>query len=203
MRRRLVGIAAGAALFASALATGTASAAQQATWTIDPGGPFTGSAGVTLLTIQETGVELTCSSASAAGTLKSGSGVENPLGDLPAGGVKFNECTGPVGLTFTVDHLGTWHLNGSSYDAATGVTTGTLDDIEAVITGPGCDATVTGSVDITFTNDTEELTVLPNPTLLISRVDPTNNCLGLIEQGQHAIFDGTFVVAPGQTITSP
>jgi hypothetical protein len=201
MRRRLIGVAAaGVAIAGTVLMTGTASAA---TWTIDPGGPFNASAGVTLLTIQETGVELTCDSSTAAGTLKSGSGQENPIGTLSDDGVQFQNCTGPFGLTFTVNHEGEWHLNAATYDAATGVTTGTLDDISAIITGPGCDATVSGSVNVTFTNSTEELRVVNDPTLLIERVSDVDTCLGLIEQGQHAIFDGLFTVTPGQEISSP
>jgi len=201
MRRSLLGVAAaGVALAGTVLMTGTASAA---TWTIDPGGPFTAAAGETVLTVQESGVELVCESASAAGTLKSGSGQENPIGQLPDDGVLFNNCTGPLGLTFEVNHEGVWDLNGATYDAATGVTTGTLDNISAIITGPGCDATVSGSVNITFTNSTDVLRVLPDPTLLIERVDATNNCLGLIEQGQHSTFNGTFTVSPGQDISSP
>lgn len=201
MRRRLVGLAAvGVALAGTVLMTGTASAA---TWTVEPGGPINAAAGTTLLTIQESGVELTCDSSTAAGTLKSGTGLENPLGELPDDGVQFQNCTGPFGLTFTVNHEGSWFLNAATYDAATGVTTGTLDNISAIITGPGCDATVSGSVPITFTNSTEELRVVNDPTLLIERVSDVDTCLGLIEQGQHATFDGLFIVDPGQEITSP
>jgi hypothetical protein len=204
MRGRLIGaLAAGAALVASAAMAAPATAVP-ATWTVDPGGAFTGAAGTTVLEIQETGIQLSCVSANATGTAASGTGVSNPIATIPDGpGVEFNDCQGPFGLTFEVDHQGTWNLNGASYDAATGVTTGTIDDITAGISGPGCVATVTGSVDATFTNDTDVLRVLPNFTLLIASVDPANDCLGLIGEGQHASFDGAFTITPGLTVTSP
>jgi hypothetical protein len=178
--------------------SGTASAA---TWTITPGGPFTATAGTTLLEIQESGIQLSCVSASATGTLKSGTNLTNPLAQIP--GTQFTDCQGPFGLTFEVIHVGTWELNGVTYNAGTGVSTGTLDNIEADIVGPGCNATVTGSVPVTFTNSSDVLSVLPDFTLTVSFVDPANDCLGLINQGEHANFDGDFVLSPGQTVTSP
>ncbi|MCT2586077.1 hypothetical protein [Actinophytocola gossypii] len=204
MRRSVMGsLVAGLALAASATLAGTASA-QQATWTITPGGDFDGLAGETILTIQETGIQLFCSSSTAGGTAKSGSGQTNPLATIPeTGGIDFIDCQGPFGLTFEVEQVGDWTLNGSGYDAGTGVTTGTIDGITANIVGPSCNATVTGFVDATYTNGSAELAVTPNPTLDISYVDPNNTCLGLISEGQHATFDGTYEIDPALTVTSP
>lgn len=202
MRARLIGaLAAGAALVTTAVLAGPASA-DPATWTVTPGGAFTGAAGETILTT-ESGIELFCVSSTAAGTAASGTGLSNPLATIPDGpGVEFNDCQGPFGLTFTVDHIGTWHLNGASYDGSD-VTTGTLDDITANISGPACEATVTGSVNATFTNSTDVLSVAPDLTLTISFVDPNNDCLGLITQGETASFDGDYTITPGLTVTSP
>jgi hypothetical protein len=200
MRARLIGaLAAGAALAATAFITGSASA--DPTWTVSPGGSFTGTAGETDLTT-ESGVELFCSSSTASGTAQSGSGLSNPLATLPEGGVVFNDCQGPFGLTFEVSHVGTWNLNGVSYDGSD-VTTGNLDNITANISGPGCEATVTGAVNATYTNSTGVLSVLPDQTLTISSVDPNNDCLGLISQGEHAGFSGDYQISPALTVTSP
>jgi len=201
MRGRLLGaLAAGAALVASAMISGTASA-ELADWTVTPEGAFSGNAGTTILTIEETGIELACTSASVDGSADSGA---NPIATIPATpGIQFNDCQGPFGLTFEVTHVGTWDLNGVSYDAGTGVTIGTIDNITANISGPGCEATVTGYVDGTYTNSTAVLAVLPNYTLDISFVDPANDCLGLIEQGQHSSFNGSFTITPALTVTSP
>lgn len=199
MRNRLtVMLAAGAAMIASAVFVGPA-AAVPATWTIDPGGPFTGEAGVTVLTVEESGVQLSCESTGATGEAKSGAGHSNPLATITD--TDFRVCTGPFGLVFEVAHVGGWTLNGTTYDDATGVTTGTIDNIVADITGPGCIAQVTGMVDATYTNSTGELRIVPNYTLDISFVDETENCFGLINTGEHASFDGVFVVTPVQHIS--
>ena len=202
MRGRLIGaIATGVALVATTVLAGTASALPLV-WDVsrDDGGTngdFTGAAGVTVLTT-ESGIELSCESADAAGTANLGTGVANPIATLPAGSTQFNNCSGPFGLTFTVTHVGTWELHGDSY--ASDVTTGRITNIEADISGPFCEATVTGEVNATFTNSSDELAVLPDQTLTISYVDPANDCLGLITQGEAAGFSGTFAVTPGLTV---
>ncbi|MGB3439375.1 MAG: hypothetical protein WBA97_11550 [Actinophytocola sp.] len=189
------------ALVATTVFAGTASALPLV-WDVsrDDGGTgtaFTGVAGVTVLTTAS-GVELTCDSATAAGTANLGVGVSNPIATLPPGSTQFNECTGPFGLTFTVAHQGTWALNGGTY--ASGVTTGQITNIDADISGPFCEATVTGAVNATFTNSSNALAVLPAQTLTVSYVDPANDCLGLITQGEAAGFSGTFVITPGLTV---
>jgi len=200
MRGRLIGaLVAGAAMIAG-LVMAAPAAALPATWTVTPGGAFTGTAGTTVLRIQETGIQLTCRSATAAGTAKSGSGLSNPLATLPPGGVKFNTCSGPFGLTFTVAHVGTWNLNGVSYNATTGVTSGNLSNIVANISGPSCSASVSGSVNVTFTNSTDVLAVQPNYGLIFTSV---SGCLGLISTGQHASFSGSFAITPGLNVSSP
>jgi hypothetical protein len=187
----------------SAVVAGPA-AAQPATWTVSPGGPFQGTAGETLLEVQESGIQLSCVSSTADGIAQGGTGLSNPLATIPeTPGIVFNECSGPFGLSFEVTQVGDWALNGGSYDAATGVTTGTIDGITADIVGPGCNATVTGFVNVTYTNGTAALAVLPDFTLEVTFVDAANNCLGLINEGEHANFAGSYAVSPALTVTSP
>jgi hypothetical protein len=203
MRARLFGaLAAGAALIVSAGAAGTAAAAP-ATWTVEPGGAFSGTAGETLLEVQESGIQLSCASSTVDGVAASGTGLDNPLATIPQDpGIQFIDCSGPFGLTFEVEQVGDWVLNGVSYDGSD-VTTGTIDNINADIIGPGCNATASGSVNATFTNSTDVLSVLPDFTLVISFVDPDNSCLGLINEGEHANFSGDYQITPGLTGTSP
>lgn len=201
MRGRLIGaIATGVALVATTVIGGTASALPLV-WDVsrDDGGTsgdFTGAAGVTVLTT-ESGIVLTCDSADAAGTATLGTGLSNPIATLPEGTTQFNNCSGPFGLTFTVTHVGTWELHGDSY--AAGVTTGRITNIVANISGPACEATVTGEVPATFTNSSDELEVLPDQTLTLE-VDPDNDCLGLISSGEKAGFEGVFAITPGLTV---
>ncbi len=199
MRKRLIGaLVAGFAMVAAIVMSAPANAVP-ATWSVSPGGNFTGTAGTTVLRVQENGVQLTCRSASAAGTAKSGTGLSNPLATLPAGSTKFNTCSGPFGLTFTVTHNGVWTLNGVSYAAP--VTSGNLGNINATINGPGCLATVVGTVNATYNNSTKVLAT--NGSHYGLTFTSVSGCSGLIQTGYHASFSGSFTISPGMTVTSP
>jgi len=60
----------------------------------------------------------------------------------------------------------------------------TIDDIEVAISGPFCEGTVTGSADTTYDSVTGVLTVVSQSTT-VSYIDPDNDCLGLINEGEH------------------
>ncbi len=180
-----------------------------ATFTVTPGGSITATAGTTTLSDTKTGAVLTCASSSAAGSVKSGSGLSGSrIGSVAS--ISFNSCTGPLGLTFTVtsSHL-PWHLNAVSFNSSTGVTSGNISGIHAVLSGPSCSATVDGTsptknngkVAVTYTNSTGVLKVLPTGgNLHVFRV---SGCAGLIASGDPASFSGSYTVSPKQTITSP
>jgi hypothetical protein len=152
------------------------------TWTVSPGGTFRGTAGTTILAINN-GTQLTCRSSTVnAGTLvTSATGSPATLGTLPQGSVRFANCSGPFGLTFNVTHIGTWGLKGVTYDPATGVTRGVIDNISS-----------------------RQLAVLGGFTLTVTAVSPTASCLNLIHVGDTASFTGTYTADPltPQTITA-
>jgi hypothetical protein len=177
-----------------------------ATWTVHPGGAITAKAGTTTLKDTKTGSVLTCTSSSGKGTVKSGSGLSGAgIGSITALG--FTNCTGPLGLTFTVKttHF-PWKLNATSYKS--GVTTGTITGIHATLSGPGCSAVVdgtgasanNGSVTATYTNSTGKLATTGAGNLHIYNV---SGCSGLISSGDGSSFKGSYAVSPKQTITSP
>ncbi len=90
-----------AAVLAATLGVTPALAA--ATWTIKPGGAITATSGKVAVTDTTTGQVLACSSASASGTLKRGSGLPGShAGSLSA--VGFTNCGDQVtlGATYTV-----------------------------------------------------------------------------------------------------
>lgn len=60
----------------------------------------------------------------------------------------------------------------------------TIDDIEVDISGPFCEATVTGSAVVAYDSAIGVLTVVSQSTT-VTYVDPANDCLGLIVQGEH------------------
>ncbi len=140
------------------------------------------------------------------------------IGALAAGAALITSAVmaaGPAAAlpdTWTVDPGGAFHgvagetllevqESGIQLSCASSTADGTA--IEADIVGPGCNATVTGSVPVTFTNSTDVLSVQPEFTLVVTFVDPGNNCLGLINEGEHANFSGSYQITPGLTVTSP
>src|SRR5262249_50236223 len=131
------------------------------TFTIHPGGNITATAGVTTLKDTNTGSVLTCKTSNSTGTLKAGSGISGAnLGSIKT--LKFNTCTGPLNLTFTVTNSGfPWVLHGTAFNATTGVTTGNITGIKSHLSGPSCSADVAGTtattpgkVKVTYTNST-------------------------------------------------
>jgi len=205
MRKRIAGmLAIGIATLSTVVAVATPASAVPP-WTITPGGHTDGTAGTTNLTVQDPQsgeIQMTCASSTVGVDLESGASADNQLATIPPSpGIQFNNCLLAGFIEFSVQQVGVWTLNGSSYNAATGVTTGTIDNIVADISGPGCAATVEGSVNGTFNNGTDVLTVNPDQTLTVTSVDPVDNCLDLIHQGATAAFDGAYSVSPGQDIT--
>jgi hypothetical protein len=178
------------------------------TFTITPGGAITAKAGTTTLKDVNTGSVLSCTSSTSSGTLKKGSGVSGSnLGSITA--LSFSNCTGPLGLTFTVTNSGfPWTLSGTSYNAGTGTTTGFINGIKSLLTGPSCSASVAGTtattkgkVKVTYKNSTGKLSVLATGGNL--HVFNVSGCAGLINSGDATQFVGTYTVTPKQTIKSP
>jgi hypothetical protein len=190
------------------LGVGVAVAVNAITFTITPGGSITASAGTTSLKDVNTGSTLSCKSSSATGTLKTGSGIGGAnIGSITA--LSVNNCTGPLGLTFTVTSSGfPWTLSGASFNATSGVTTGHIAGIKATLSGPSCSASVAGAtattpgkVKVTYTNSTHKLKVTAGGGTL--HAWNVSGCAGLINTGDATQFTGTYTVSPAQTITSP
>jgi hypothetical protein len=178
------------------------------TFSISPGGAITAKAGVTKLKDVNTGQVLQCQSSSSKGTLKSGHGISGAnLGSITA--LSFSNCTGPLGLVFTVANSGfPWTLHGTAFNATSGVTTGNITGIKSHLSGTGCAADVrgataasTGKVKVTYTNSTHKLKVLAGGGTL--HVFNVQGCGGLINNGDATQFTGTYTVTPAQTVTSP
>src|ERR1700722_20369548 len=78
----------------------------------------------------------------------------------------FGTCTDQLGQSLTLTEGGpSWDVNLNSYDAATGVTTGTITGINVSVSGSGCSAIIDGTspdaynghVADTFTNGTNTM----------------------------------------------
>lgn len=206
MRKRIAGLLAVGVTALSTVVAMAAPASAVPPWTISPGGSADGAAGTTNLVVHDPmfgDILLSCVSSTVDVDLEMGVSQDNQLATIPEEpGIQFNDCLLAGFIAFEVDQVGIWTLNGASYDATTGTTTGTIDNIKANISGPGCEATVEGSVGATYVNSTDKLTVTNAPTLTITFVAPSpNNCSGLIHTTATAQFDGAYTVTPAQDIT--
>src|SRR5215469_205528 len=213
MRSRLGGALLTTAVAAATMACLTAGPAlagshvTAATWTVTPGGSVTGTAGTTTLSDSTTGTTLSCTSSQATGTAKSGSGLANPLATIAT--MTFTNCTGPLGISFSASVTGPFPLNGTSYNATKGITTGQITNIHGSISGPLCSATVdgtsasakNGTVKAHYRNSTGKLTVLATGGNL--HIYNVSGCFGLINSGDSATFSGVYVLSPRQHISSP
>jgi hypothetical protein len=203
------GLIAGAAVALLIGASAAPALAKAPTWTIKPGGTVTAKAGKTVLKDTKTGTVLTCTSSSAKIKLKKGSHLSGAgIGSITS--IGFSNCTGPLGIKFTVasSHL-PWALNAVSYAKKTGITTGTITGVHSTLSGPGCSAAVDGTgaskdngmVRVTYANKTHTLTVLAVGGNL--HIYDVSGCFGLINSGDPSSFTALDAVAPKQTITSP
>jgi len=195
------------AMLAAVLGATTVLAA--ATWTVRPGGPVSMKSGKLILTDTATGAALTCPSTALSGTLKSGSGLPGTgIGSITTVHPLF--CPTPQGISFTLRARDLpWHLNVSSYNATTGVVTGSLSHLQVGVSGTACTAVIDGmsgtasdgTVRVSYTNSTGRFR---------SRTTGGNlhfyhvrGCAGLLNTGDPATIRVTLPVSRGQAITSP
>jgi hypothetical protein len=195
-----------AVVLVAALAAAPALAAT--TWTIRPGGAITATSGWVTVTDTRTG-PFSCVSSTASGTLKRGSELPGfRVGSLSD--VGFTGCSNAGGERFTLQATDLpWHVNLSSYDAATGVVTGMVTHVQITLSGL-CTAMIGGTsaaasdgrVKFTYTDSTGQLTVLAaSGDLHFWNV--RDGCLGDFNDGDRATLSLTFTVSPKQAITGP
>jgi hypothetical protein len=202
-----------AAFAAAAGIVAPAASAAPRTWTITKGGAVTAatkSFSIVDLT-RKPAVSLPCKASTAKARLKSG----RRLSGVGAGVITATSASGCTvagfAITIKAAHL-PWHLNLVSYNAAKGVTTGTLTGIHINFAVPaiGCTAMVdgtkatanNGSVVVTYTNKTAKLAILKAGTKL-HLFNVNSKCLGVVKNGDLIAIVATYSVTPKQKITSP
>ena len=105
-----------------------------------------------------------------------GGAADTLLGDIDE--AAYEGCSFSFGINLDVlPHL-PWRLS------PTTLTTYAINDIEADISGPFCEAGVHGSASVSYDSGTGVLTV-DSQSMTVTDVDPANDCLGLITQGEH------------------
>ncbi|MEO5878316.1 MAG: hypothetical protein ABIS86_17790, partial [Streptosporangiaceae bacterium] len=200
MRKSSAACLVAAATAATVVGIGTPAFA--ATWTVTPGGPVTGTAGTTTLKDTKTGATLTCASSTTNATVRGGTGLSGTA-IATVTSASFNTCKGPLGINFNVTTANVaYQLNAVSY--AGGVTSGTLDNITATLSGPLCSASVggatassAGSVTGTYSNSTHKLAV-SGGNLHVWNV---SGCFGLLKTGDPVSYIASYTLSPALTIT--
>jgi len=167
---------AGATLTATIIAVGLASSTAIAgpapylaatTWTVSPGGSFTGKAVTSTLEDTASGATITCKSATVTGALKSGSGLPGKgLGTIKS--LTFATCF-LDGVSFSVSSGAVdWSLNAATYNPASGGKTfGNISGVHFAFSGANCSAVVDGTsgkadngkVKFNYTNKTSALKI--------------------------------------------
>ncbi|MEV6399470.1 hypothetical protein AB0M39_32570 [Streptomyces sp. NPDC051907] len=187
-------IATAALAAALGLTVTSASATSLATWTVTPGGGFTALAVNPTLSVPA--ATLQCASSAASGTLATGSGNAGAnIGQIAD--LSFDQCS-VAGIDFEVTSTGfPWGLNVSEVSASDpDAVDGSITGVRAHISGSLCEADFTGSVTGYYKNGTKQL-VINAGTLVASNAD----CLGLINDGDAALFEAAYDVTGNHTIT--
>lgn len=203
--RTIVLLTAAAASLAATLGTTPSVAVTAATWTVKPGGRFSGSYNRSFQMIDsKTGAGEDCPSSSLSGKLKKGSGLTgSDLGSVIS--ISDTDCLPPAGEGITFSNL-PYVLTASSYSS--GTTTGRITGIHAAGTGTGCyfviDGTSAnadnGSIEVTYSNSTGKLKFSSGGNLHVYDVI---GCYGFFKDGNSVTPTDTFTLSPKQTITSP
>ena len=200
-----------AAILIIALGAGPAAGAATRTgtgWTVTPGGPFTGHAGTTKLKDTANGNSLNCTGSVLSGRFKQGSGLNGTgIGSVTSGG-KFANCLGPFPLGYTITLRGLpWHVSVTADRG--GVIRGTISHIEITASLPSCHFTIDGTgagafdgiVLFAYSDSVHTLKLLPAGTDL--HYYKVSGCAGLVKTGDAAAYLASYLLSPGQTITSP
>jgi hypothetical protein len=153
------------------------------------------------------GATVTCSGSSISGTATAGESISGTgIAVLDGSSVSFTDCTGPVGIEFTVTGSGAWSLDATGDTDANGTTAGDISGISARATGSGCSFDATGSVAGAYTNGASSGTLAlsgSEPTLTLSNVSGFLCGIAGISNGDQVSFAATYTVSASDAANNP
>jgi hypothetical protein len=207
MRKQLARTVLVAGTIAAAMGLAVPAAMAASTWTVTGGTNFTSAASSgTTFTLSDTtaGLSFTCTVGTGTGTVTDeSSGTKTAIGSITAStfGSSSKKCSGPLGSTGTdTQKSGTTStLNVSSYSG--GVTTGSITNIDHVMTISSilgtCTAEVKGTAGITYTNSSDLLKfTTAGDSLKVTSV--SGSCSGIINVNDVVTFNSG---SGGETVT--
>ncbi|MFJ4274071.1 hypothetical protein ACIP29_26340 [Streptomyces coelicoflavus] len=190
MRRSALVVCAAAS--ALGLAAAPSMAAPSTVWTVNPSPANFQATNVGNIVLTAT-IPMTCTDSSAAGTMASTTGNPGDVADIDT--MNFSTpgspCTSVLG-NVTTTSVTPWDVVAEDYDAATGVTTGHIGNVEAHVSAGACTFTVTGQASATYTNDTGILAV-DSAAGELSVSDP-QNCGAIVTESTQPTFQGDYAV---------
>lgn len=186
----------------------TAVPAFASTWTVSPGGGFSGTAqpGSTVITDTATSSTVTCTGSNITGSLLSGNQTTgHHIGTITA--ATFTGCTATTFGTATVTAVGLpWYLNAGSY--ASPITSGHVTGIHLHLVAGGCSAVVKGTgerahgISFRYSNADFALKFIPAGSSLV--FSSVTGCGTTFVVNDPATYTASyFPITPNQTITSP
>jgi hypothetical protein len=151
-------------------------------------------AGTTLVDSKHPSLPLTCTSATATGSVPKsvvvGTTTTTTIAHIKTG--TFAHCSFD-GIIFKAHLAKTANLGGTTYNKTTEITTGKITAVTADLSGSGnsCKATITGTVSGTYNNKTHQLITGAHKKATLTIHNPTAGCL-VLGNGDHAYFTATY-----------
>ena len=194
------------------LSAAPAMAATTLTVKVASGGTYTATASKTVLTDGSVSVTCTTSGSTPASKTSGTVATATHTGTSPvkigtAAKLAFNNCSGPLGaVTTTVQNL-PYAISVDSKTNGSGQTDGIISGVKVAVSMTGCSFTVTGSTPGFYTNSTHKLSVtnkLPIKALNTAQLTVSGvvGCAGLVNNGDHPTYVGTYTVSRHFTIKS-
>jgi hypothetical protein len=202
----LLVVAAAAAAFG--LSVAPAMAATTLTAKVTTGGTITATAKKTVLS-NGTGknkVSVTCvtkgkkAASVAVGSVKTGTYKgPSPLKVGTTTKLSFSNCTGPLGAVKTKPESFPYFIKVDSKTSSKGITDGIIGPVKVAVSTSECKFTVTGTAPGYFDNANHTLVVTNKlPVKALSKAELTvsdvSGCLGVISNGDHPTYVGTYSI---------
>ena len=202
----LIVVAAAAAAIGLGATTALATSASL-TVKVTGGGSYTATSSNT--TLSDNGVSVTCTSSTASGTIptKTYSNATTPVTVGTSAKLSFSGCTGPLGaVTVKVNSL-PYKVQADSKTNSKGQTDGMVAGANTSVSMTGCSFSVTGSAPGFYTNSNHTLSLtstLPTKPLNSAKltVSNVNGCAGLVNNGDHPSYTGSYKVSKAIKITA-
>jgi hypothetical protein len=189
----------------ASLSVGTALASTSLSVKVSGGGSYTAKAGTTVLT--DNGVSVTCKSSKGSGKISNGTHKGKAPVDLgTVSKLSFSSCSSLLGQVTNTVH-GKPVLNANSKTNRKGETAAVITKVDVSVSVTGCSFTVTGSAPGYYKNSNHTLYMTPKPavkgaTKAALTVSGVTGCSGVVKNGDHPTYTGTYKVSRKIKISS-